>query len=260
MPKKKTDLARKVMTQIDKEGVKMRPRLYFVLGSILLGIGLGMAVVFGAFFFNLAFFRLRVHEPFGFLWFGQFGLRPFIFIFPWFRLFLASIFIILGIILLRRYEISYKKSFLALALSLVILVLTAGFLIDRIGFNEQVRRIPPMQPFYHNGFEGQEWVIGEIIETGEKEIKIETPEGKEVTVKWDEKTLLPLGSDFQIGERIRAIGEWQEETTFQARGISQGGMPWREEPGGIQPSPPGQGPEENSNGFRYGPNLRVPLF
>lgn len=247
MSKKKADLAKKVMTQIDKGGVKMRPRLYFVLGSILLGIGLGMAVVLGAFFFNLAFFRLRVHEPLGFLWFGQPGLRPFIFTFPWFRLLLAFIFIVLGIILLRRYEISYKKSFLALAISLAILVFTTGFLIDRIGFNEQVRRVPPMQPFYHNGFEGQGWVMGEVTETGEREIKIKTPEGKEVTVKWDEKTLLPLGSDFQIGERIRVIGEWQDETTFQARGMSQGKMPW-------------QGPREDFNGFRRGPALRAPLF
>jgi hypothetical protein len=257
MPKEKTDLTKKVMTQIEKKGVRMRPRLYFVLGSVLLGIGLGMAVVFGAFFFNLAFFRLRVHEPLGFLWFGQFGLRPFFFTFPWLRLFLAFIFIILGIVLLRRYEISYKKSFLVLAISLVILVLTAGFLIDRIGFNEQVRRIPPMQPFYHNGFVGREWVMGEIVEMGEKEMKIRTPEGKEVVVGWEEKTLLPLGGDFQVGERIRAIGEWQNEATFKARGISQGRMPWREEPRGVQRHPelngPGKEPGEGSNDFGQGP-------
>ncbi len=246
MPKKKADLAKKVMEQIEKEEVKMRPRLYFLAGSVLLSIGLGMAVVFGAFFINLAFFRFRIHEPLSFLWFGQFGLRPFILTFPWFRLFLAFIFIILGIILLRRYEISYKKSFLVLAINLAILVLTVGFLADRIGFNERIERMPPLRPFYHNGFVGKDWVMGEIVEIGEKELKISTPEGEAIKISWDEKTLLPFGGNFKVGEGVGVVGEWLDEVVFQARGISRRGMPWQRN-------------KENVRGIKRGPVLRPPL-
>jgi hypothetical protein len=59
---------------------------------------------------------------------------------------------------------------------------------------------------------------------------IATPRGEEVKILLQEKTLLPVGSDFQVGERIRAVGEWQDEV-FVAKGIGKGGMQWRIPPG-----------------------------
>jgi hypothetical protein len=230
--KKKIDLSQRVMKEIRQREVKMRPRAFFVLGSVLLGTGLAGAILSATFFIDLAIFRLRVHDPFGFLWFGQFGLRPFFVTFPWLPFLVAIVGLLGGLVLLRRYEISYKKSFLGLAISLVVLILTTGFLLDFLGFNERVGQMRPLPPFYPGRFVDRDWVMGEISEIKAGEIIIITPQGEELSIVRDEKTFLPPDKKLTVGERIRAVGEWQEGV-FIAKGISQGGLNWRimEEPG-----------------------------
>ena len=79
---KKIDLSQKIMKQIKKKHVKIRPRVYFISGSILLGIGLTGVITVSIFFINLVIFKLRLHGPFDYLLFGRFGLRPFFMVFP----------------------------------------------------------------------------------------------------------------------------------------------------------------------------------
>jgi hypothetical protein len=228
--KKETDLSQKVMAQIKKEKVRMRPHIYFLVGSILLGIGLAGAIIGAILFLNLTFFRMRIHGPFGFLMFGQFGLRPFLATFPWLPLLLGLAAIFGGMALLKHYDISYKKSFLVLAIVLTAFVLTVGFVLDRIGFNEKLERVRPLPPFYPSHFTNQDWVMGEITEVKEGEITITTPRGEKVRISIQKETLLPFGGDFQLGERIRVVGEWQNDV-FVAKGIGKGGMQWRLPPG-----------------------------
>jgi len=244
MPKaeKKRDLTKKVMEQIHKGQVKMHPHIYFVIGSLLLGIGLAGAVASTILFINLALFRLRTHAPFGFLRFGEFGLRPFFATFPWLPLFVAAIGFAGAAILLRHYEISYKKGFVGLVVGLLALVLTTGLLLDSAGFNERVGQFRPLgplyqgpfyqgpfhrEPFYQEPFAGEDWVAGEVLKVGDKEIVVSTPAGKEVTIVWDKTTRLPLGSNFAVGDRVQAVGQWQDEDTFVAKGIGLGDMRWR---------------------------------
>jgi len=135
------NLIQEVMNKIERGEVKMKPRIRFVLGSIFLGAGVAGALTVAVFFFNLAFFRLRSAGPC--------GLRLFLTTFPWAVAFVASIAVIVGIILLRRHEISYKKSFLGLVVGLVTLILTTAFLLDRVGFNERVGKHRWARPFYN---------------------------------------------------------------------------------------------------------------
>lgn len=225
MPKAKNrDLAKKIMKQVHEGRVKMRPRVYFVVGSALLGIGLAGAVVLTILFISLAFFRLRTHAPFGFLWFGQFGLRPFFATFPWLPLLVAVVGFIGAIVLLQRYDISYKWGLAGLAVGLLALVLTVGLLLSPLGFNKRARQLPPLRPFYQDRFADRDWVAGEILEVRDWEVTITTPEGAEVTVVRSKETLLPSGADFKVGERLRAVGQWQDGDTFVAKGIGRGGM------------------------------------
>lgn len=215
---KEKDLSAKVMKAIDKKEVKMRPKAYFVLGSLLLGIGMAGAIGLAMFFTHLAVFRLRVHAPFAFLRLGQPGLRPFLVNFPWLPLVLAVGGIVGGIVLLRRYEISYKKSFLALAIGLVALVLTFGFFLDQLGANRSFSRLKPMKPLYKERFEGQDWVWGEVVKLDDNQLTIETKEEKKVIIIWNEKTKMPMETDFQKGDQVKAVGEWQNGT-LKAKGI-----------------------------------------
>ena len=176
------------------------------------------------FFINLVIFKLRFHGPFDYLLFGRFGLRPFFMAFPWIPLLVALGGIIGGLFLLRRYDISYKKGFLALIIGLVILILSSGFLLDRIGINKKAEKFRQLRPLYQGRFIDRSWVMGEIVGIKDNEMIIVTPEGKEVKILKNKETLLSLGSDFKEGERIRVVGEWQDDV-FIAKGIGKGGFP-----------------------------------
>lgn len=147
---KNNDLSKKVMQEIKRRGIKMRPRLYFVFGSVLLGLGLAGAILTAVFFLNLFVFRLRILGPLGYLRLGRPGLLPFIVSFPWTVLLVSVVGIAAGLALLKRYEFSYKKNFLVLAIVLITVIGVLGFLLDRIGFNERVAPRRHMRPFYRH--------------------------------------------------------------------------------------------------------------
>ena len=111
-----TDISKKVMKQIREEHLEMKPKLYFLVGSILLGVGLAGTAVFGIIFSNLAFHRFRMY---GFM------ARPF----PFVHLGLAFAFVVLGIYLLKKYEFSHKRSLIGLVITVVTTVLVLGFLL-----------------------------------------------------------------------------------------------------------------------------------
>ena len=138
---KNKDLSQKVMQEIKRREVKMRPRLYFVFGSILLGLGLAGAIIIAIFFLNLFVFRLRVLGPANCLQLANF---------PWTVLLTSVIGIVVGLALLKRHEFSYKKNFLTLAIVLIVVVGVLGFLLDRVGFNERMGRNRRTRPFYEH--------------------------------------------------------------------------------------------------------------
>jgi len=135
------DLSQQVMHEIKRREIKMRPRLYFALGSVLLGLGLAGAILTAIFFLNLFVFRLRILGPLN-------CLRPTTF--PWTVLLVSAIAVAAGLTLLKRYEFSYKKNFLVLAIVLVVVVGVLGFLLDQVGFNERMERHRHLRPFYSN--------------------------------------------------------------------------------------------------------------
>jgi hypothetical protein len=158
--------------------------------------------------------------------FGRLGLGGFLVNFPWLPFFLALTGLAGGILLLRRFEIAYKRNFLGLAITVVALILALGFLADQVKLEKPASRFGPIKPLYHGQFEGEDWVVGEVLSVGQDELEVETPEGNQAIVAWDEKTRLPLGEDFQTGDLVRAVGEWQDGV-LKAEGImrSAGGPP-----------------------------------
>jgi hypothetical protein len=223
---KKQDLSKSVMEKIQKEEVKMRPHLYFVLGSLLLGVGLAIAFLLAIFFANLFLFNVRAHAPFDYLYFGPPGWRPFIVNLPWLPLLVSLLAVVVGIWLIRRYDFSYKKGLLAIVAGVIVAVVSLGILLNFVGFNEKASRFRGTAPLYHRSLVGRDWVVGEIASSGEEEMIVVTDGGREVTVCWNEDTRLPFGADFGVGETVKAVGRWEDSSTFLAKGI--GGVGLRE--------------------------------
>jgi len=212
------------MTKIRKKRIRMRPKVYFVAGSVLLGLGMAGAVILAILFFNLFFFKLRMHSPFGYLLFGRPGISPFLHIFPWLPFLLAVFGILGGGFLLKKYEISYKKSFWSLVISLLVMILVFGFLLSQSGLNRRAGNLPPLRPFYEQRFINEDFMVGEISEIKDGELIVVTFEGDEVSVLIDENTRLPRGGGFEAGDMVRVVGEFANGS-FMAKGIVKGGMP-----------------------------------
>lgn len=226
MVKKTKDMTEKVMKEIEEKGIKMRPRVYFIVGSLLLGVGLAGAMILAVFFVNLAVFKFRVQAPLGFLWLGRFGLRPFLQNTPWQAGLLALGGIAGGLFLLKKYDIAYRKNFLVLALSLIGLTVALGLVLSRAGFNERAGRARLMHSLYQHQFVGRDWVMGKVIEVKENEVEILAPDGKKLTIVWDESTRWPFKGKVATGEAIRAVGKCEGEV-LQAQGIVSGRQTWQ---------------------------------
>lgn len=141
--KPKINLEKTVMTQITTGTINMKPRWFFILGSISVMLGLIAASISAIFLMNLMFFLLRQHGPM-----GEWRLQLMLENFPWWILLLALGGIMSGISLLRKYDFSYKKNFSLIAGVFVITIILAAFLINLTGLNDLWSRHEPMRKFY----------------------------------------------------------------------------------------------------------------
>jgi uncharacterized membrane protein YozB (DUF420 family) len=131
------------MKQINTGKIRMRPRWYFVTGSILMFLGFVGLTFLATFLTNLTFFFIRRHGPM-----GQWRLSLMLDSFPWWVPFLAVIAVAAGIRLLKRYDFSYRKNFFWIVIFFIAVTIVAAALIDRFGFNEVWQRRGPMRRFY----------------------------------------------------------------------------------------------------------------
>ncbi|KKS31136.1 hypothetical protein A2380_01485 [candidate division WWE3 bacterium RIFOXYB1_FULL_43_24] len=140
--KNEINLENKIMGRVISGEVKMKPRLYFILGSIMSFVGLVGLITGSVFFTNLTLFLIRKQGP------GTGRLLLMLDSFPLWVPFLAVLLVILGSMVLKKYDFSYKRNFPVLVLTLLIAVLLSAKIIDSLGLNEIWSRRGPMKRFY----------------------------------------------------------------------------------------------------------------
>ncbi len=140
MPKELKNITTSVMDQINQGRLKMRPKFYFVLGSVLSLGGLVASIVISVFSVSLTRFILRARGPM-----SGYRLEQILSDFPWWLPVLAILGLVGGAWFLRRYDFSYKKNFWLIALGFVVAIVLAGWLINAIGLDDMWLRRGPMQ-------------------------------------------------------------------------------------------------------------------
>lgn len=136
------------MSKIKTEQIKMKPKWYFWVGSLSMFIALVGIVIVSIFLISLVTFSLRSHGPMGAVRYQQI-----ISSFPWWAPIIVAIGLIIGIILLKKYDFSYKKNFVLIIIIFVSALLLAGILVDILGFDNLWIKRGPMRRFYqqYNG-------------------------------------------------------------------------------------------------------------
>lgn len=119
------------MAQVRSGAIVMKPRWYFLLGSLLLTVGLIGLSIGALFLTNLTFFLMRQHGPM-----GTVRLQMMLATFPWWIPILAIAGMVMGIVLLKKFDFSYRKNFSLMVVAFIAAILIAAFLIDVTGISD----------------------------------------------------------------------------------------------------------------------------
>lgn len=141
------------MAKVKSNEISMKPRWYFVLGSILMTVGLASFTIGAVFLTNITLFLLRQHGPM-----GQWRLQTMLDSFPLWVPLLAASGITLGILMLKKYDFSYKRNFWLIIAGFIVSIVLAGFVLDYLGLNDTLFRQGPMRRLYQQ-VEGQNNII-----------------------------------------------------------------------------------------------------
>lgn len=140
MSKELEKITKVVMDQIHEKKIKMHPKIYFAIGSLLTFVGLVSSIIVSVFIMGLIRFSLRSHGPM-----AGYRLDQILSSFPWWAPVLATAGLVAGIWLLRKYDFSYKIDFKIIILGFVLAVVVGGWIIDAIGLNDVLIRRGPMR-------------------------------------------------------------------------------------------------------------------
>ncbi len=212
-----------VMDQIKSGQVKMRPKSYFIFGSILMASGLAVFFALAAFFFNHFFFHLF---NLGLLDFWQMrGLsRLLLEVFPWWSLVLAGVFVMLGAWLIHQYDVAYKKNYKVMVASLVASAVLFGFLLNFLGLNRLFMRQHLMGRLYQVERVGASWLVGRVIKVEPEDQQLVVKVGpRQVRLKYSSRTRLPY-REIEEGQLIRAVGRFasKKKDVFEADAVGLG--------------------------------------
>jgi len=228
---KKIDLKAKVMRKIRDGRVNFRSRYIFLAKKLGLGGGLTLSLILAALFVNLTFFGVKASGSLEFLAFGRKGILAFLESFPYHWILIGLAFFIFASIILSRYDISYKKPFKRILAILLLSVFVAGAVISLSGVNEAIEdRVNQGHFRFMRPFDGKRhgmWrdaLLGEIAEVKSDGLMVDITEEKTVFVKFTENTLFPTESEFNKGDYIRVLGEWEEEGVFNAQVLQIAGQ------------------------------------
>jgi hypothetical protein len=142
--KNKINIQKEVMNQIKSEKITMKPKWYFVAGSILMFTSIIILAIVAIFLLNLTIFAIQPHYGPG----AEFRLQMILNSFPWWAPIIAIVGVILAIWLIKKYDFSYKKNFLFIILSFIFAVIIGALLMDFLGFNDYFAKRGPMRGFY----------------------------------------------------------------------------------------------------------------
>ena len=143
MSKHQIDITKNVMLKIKTEQIKMKSKWYFWLGSLLIFIALVGLAIISIFLISLVTFSLKNHGPMGAVRYQQIISN-----FPWWAPIIIIIGLVTGIILLKKYDFSYKRNFAFIILIFISAVLLAGILVDTLGLDNFWIKRGPMRRLY----------------------------------------------------------------------------------------------------------------
>lgn len=152
---KPIDLEKKLMAKITAGELVMKPRWYFIAGSVVMLLSLIGLSITAIFLLNICLFLALPHGPM-----GELRLQLMLSNFLWWIPVVAVLGVGAAIWLLRQYDFSYKNNFGGISLLFVATIVVAAWLINVTGLNDTWFRRGPMHRFYQQLDEQNNYHMG----------------------------------------------------------------------------------------------------
>jgi hypothetical protein len=136
MPKDIKNIEQEIMSKIREGKIKMRPRMYFTIGSAMTFIGLIASIATSVFTIGVISFLFRSNGRI----FGRGKMEYLLSILPWWLPVVAVAGLTIGVYFIRKYDFSYKIDFKKGILVIILAVIFSGWLVDALGFNDLLVR------------------------------------------------------------------------------------------------------------------------
>lgn len=204
----------KILEKIKKGEVKMKPKIYFVLKTILFAGIFGLFLIFSFFFLSFIHFHLISS---GIWYLPKFGIEGF-FVFlkslPWFLMILAIFLILILEILSRKFSFSFKRPILISLLTIIFIVFLGSFLFTKSNIHPRLlleskegKIPPPISPIYlkYGMPKFKEFHRGIIEKVSTSSVFIRKPDGEALEVNFEKP--LPYFGKFKEGEGLMIFGK-----------------------------------------------------
>lgn len=222
----KSSITNKVVEKIKKGQVKMKPKIYFILKSILLMLSLAVSALFALYLLSFIAFVLRSTGVWYLPVFGFQGIAVLLHSLPWILILMALILVAVLEILVRHFSFSYRRPILYSILAIIMLLLLGVLIVNKTQLHPalfrraQERELPiagrPYRDFampkFHNVHRG---VVLEITYNG---FLIETSNGEVLTVIVAPETRFPYRTSIEKNETVVILGE-RDDGSIRAFGI-----------------------------------------
>jgi len=150
------DLKENILSKIDSGDIRMKPKIYFTVKTILVLLAITITVSVLYFLVSFMVFSIRASGKLLLLGFGNAGIWTFFITFPWILLIIEIVLLIGVDILLKYFKFAYKTPFIYLILGTTALVVSISFLIPAIPVHETIyqevteQNIPFLNIIYEN--------------------------------------------------------------------------------------------------------------
>lgn len=221
MTKIDKDIKHSVMDKIDKGEIRMHSKMYFWALSILLVASTTIFVVASAIMFSLARRDILVGRNLGLHEFGPKGQSEFISSMPWLILIFGIIAVIAALLLVRKFEFSYRHGFYTVLAVVLVSVISLSLLASATGFDERAGRLPPLKPLQtFSRYAENRRLAGRVIEIDNsyRHALVADSSNHEVSLEWNDTTRFMHDDNIELGDEIVAFGEYRGDT-FIAFGI-----------------------------------------
>lgn len=136
MSEEKKSIKENVLATIDSGKVAMKPKWYFMAKATLLVLGIILASLTVLYLASFIIFIMHQNGIWFAPRFGWRGMGELMFGLPWLLLAVATAFIVLLQILVKKYAFSYGKPLLYSAVVIIIMVLLGGFLLAKTSIHK----------------------------------------------------------------------------------------------------------------------------